>query len=76
VKIGGLYHKSRAKCSLGLEVGSFKTRQFIRKGTIYPQKANMRSSPEFAGFFRDFRGFRAELAYLASFGSPYQNVAT
>jgi hypothetical protein len=32
--------------------------------------------PEFAGFSGVFHGFRAELANLAHFGSPYQDVAT
>jgi hypothetical protein len=36
----------------------------------------LRTSPESAGFSGVFRGFRAELANLARFGSPYLNVAT
>jgi hypothetical protein len=51
-----------------LEAGSIETRQIIRKGT-----ALYRKKPCFSGVFR---GFRAELANLARFGSPYLNVAT
>jgi hypothetical protein len=36
----------------------------------------LRTLPESAGFSGVFRGFRAELANLARFGSPYLNVAT
>jgi hypothetical protein len=39
-------------------------------------KAQLAPLAEIRGFSGVFRGFRAELANLAHFGSPYLNVAT